>query len=110
MSINNKRTYKKVLSQTIMNGITNEIYQKEKKKRLNPNSDTENRKRVMERIAKYRKKGVSQEEAIDLIMQDKEVLEQFNYLTKNGLDMKQCILNWSNNIYRKQTNSLEKER
>ncbi len=66
----------------IMNEIECDI--RRQKERANPNTDTENRKRVMERIAEYKKKGINQEEAVDLIMQDKEVLEQFNYLTKNG--------------------------
>ena len=79
-------------------------------KGANPNTDTQNRKRVMERIADYKEKGISQEEAVDLIMQDKDVLEQFNYLTRNGLDIRQCILNWSNKIYKEQLNSHEKER
>ena len=85
---------------------------KRQKERANPNrnTDTENRKRVVERIAEYRKKGITQEEAADLIMQDKEVLEQFNYLTKNGLDIRKCILTWSNRIYRERQSSLEKER
>ena len=95
-----------------MNEIERNIKREEKgaNPNLNPNTDTQNRKRVMERIADYKEKGISQEEAVDLIMQDKDVLEQFNYLTRNGLDIRQCILNWSNKIYKEQLNSHEKER
>lgn len=107
-----RRNERARIARRIMNEIECE---RKREQRPNRDTDTENRKRVMERIEEYRQKGICQKgicqkEAVDLIIQDKKVLEQFDYLTKNGLDIRQCILNWSNKIYREQTSSFEKER
>lgn len=61
-------------------------------------TDSQNRSYVLSRISTYIKNGMSQEEAIDLIMKDKEILVKFEYLTKRGLDLRVCFTNWSNNI------------
>ena len=36
--------------------------------------------------------GKSLDEAVDLIMQD-DIMKEFDYWTKNNLDVKQCIIN-----------------
>lgn len=59
------------------------------------NQDSKNREEVIERVKQYMKKGMTQEEAVDILMQDETVMNQFAYLKKNGLDVKQCFMNWT---------------
>lgn len=75
---------------------------------LNLNQDYENRKYVKKKIAEHMEKGMSQEEAVDLIMQE-DIVSQFEYLKKNGLDIRQCFLNWTNKLRNEKSSSLNKK-
>ena len=57
--------------------------------------DRKNRKEVKEKIYEYMKNGKSQEEAVDLVLQDKEITEKFKYLENNGVNLRQCFINWT---------------
>ena len=73
--------------------ITSEIISKNTK---NPGKDdVKNRRNVQQKIFEYMDKGMTNEEAVDMVMQDEEIVEQFKYLKKNGLDIKQCFINWT---------------
>ena len=39
--------------------------------------------------------GLTNEEAVDMVMKNEKIIEQFSYLEKNGLDIRQCFLNWT---------------
>lgn len=82
-------------------------YQKQKEE-LNLNQDYENRKYVKKKIAEYMETGMSQQKAVDLIMQD-DIVSQFDYLKKNGLDIRQCFLNWTNKLRNEKSSSLNKD-
>lgn len=41
---------------------------------------------------------MSQEQAVDLILQDEKIVSQFTYLTQNGLDLKTCFINWTKRL------------
>ena len=60
------------------------------------NDDAKNRRYVMKKIIAYINSGLSEEEALQKIMED-EVANHFDYLEKNGLDKKQCFRNWIKN-------------
>lgn len=66
--------------------------------------DTENRQYVINKVKKYIIQGKNIEEAIELIMQE-DIINSFEYLTKNGLDIRTCIKNWvTSNMNSKQKN------
>jgi len=74
-------------------------------------SDAQNRSYVLSKISRYIKNGMSKNEAIDLIMQDEDILIKFEYLTKNGLDLRTCFTNWISSIERtEEYRSIEKDR
>ena len=56
-------------------------------------SDTLNRDYVVRTVVSYINKGISMEKALDKIMED-DIVKEFEYLTKNGLDMKKCFRDW----------------
>ncbi len=58
-------------------------------------TDTKNREKVIRKVIQYVKEGMTKEQAIDkVIKEEKELVENFEYLTKNGLDLKVCFNNW----------------
>ena len=57
--------------------------------------DRKNRKEVKEKIYEYMKNGKSQEEAVGLVLQDKEITKKFKYLENNGINLRQCFINWT---------------
>lgn len=65
-----------------------------RRKNGNPKTkDTENREYVQNKIIEYIEKGLSKEKAIEEIMKD-PIVKEFEYLTKNGLDIRICFKNW----------------
>ena len=56
------------------------------------NQDTENRKELVRKVNELMKNGKSFDETVDCIMDD-EIMQAFDYWTKNNLDVKQCIAN-----------------
>lgn len=71
------------------------IKQDEKNKSDTRSDDTKNRQYLVNKGIAYLKEGKNIEQALDLIMED-EVITNFEYLTKNGLDIRTCIKNWIN--------------
>ena len=74
--------------------MSTEIIYKNKKNPLEE-QDFKNRKNLQQKIFEYMDKGMTNEEAVDLVMKDKKIVEQFKYLEKNGLDIRQCFINWT---------------
>ena len=74
-------------------GLAAENTEKKVRKPCEKSQDFHNRHYVMDKIFEYIKEGKSEEEALDLIMQD-EIVKEFEYLTKNGLNLRTCFSNW----------------
>ena len=73
--------------------------------------DTKNREKVIRKVIQYVKEGMTKEQAIDkIIKEEKELVENFEYLTKNGLDLKVCFNNWVKNSDLLLIQKSEKER
>lgn len=64
----------------------------EKEKHKTVNQDTENRMYVIQKMREFIQEGYSLEDAANLMMKD-DIMKQFDYWTKNNLDVKQCIVN-----------------
>ena len=58
-------------------------------------NDTLNRDYVVREGVKYIKEGLSEEKALDKLMND-DIVKEFEYLKKNGLDIRNCFKNWIN--------------
>lgn len=58
-------------------------------------NDTKNRDYVVREEIKYIKEGLSEEKALEKLMNDK-IVKEFEYLKKNGLDIRNCFKNWIN--------------
>ena len=56
-------------------------------------NDTQNRDYVARTGVKYIKEGLSEEEALDKMMND-DIVKEFKYLKNNGLDIRNCFKNW----------------
>lgn len=56
--------------------------------------DNKNRKYVKIKINEYIQSGLSEEEALDKIMKD-DIVNKFEYLTENGLNIRECFRNWA---------------
>lgn len=65
-----------------------------KYKRVEIQKDSDNRKNVIETIQEYMARGNSLQNAVELVMKDKGLIEPFDYLVKNGWDLRQCFTNW----------------
>lgn len=76
--------------------IKNEINKNDinKDKKVEIAKDSDNRKNVIETIQEYMARGNSLQNAVELVMKDKGLIEPFDYLVKNGLDLRQCFTNW----------------
>ncbi len=60
--------------------------------------DSHNRQYIATKIKQYISEGIKEDEAIEKVIQEeKEVVDQFNYLTKNGLDIRKIFSNWARN-------------
>lgn len=56
--------------------------------------DTYNRDYVVRTIVNDIKNGLSEEKALDKIMKD-PIIKQFEYLSKNGLNIRECFKDWA---------------
>ena len=77
----------------VIPGLTAHKIQADIKPKNKVSNDTQNRDYVARTGEKYIKEGLSEEEAIDKLMNDK-IVKEFEYLTKNGLDIRNCFKNW----------------
>lgn len=73
----------------------NEKYNKHRRRQVGIDIDTNKRRYVVSKIKQYMEDGMSNEEAINLVMEEKEIINQFSYLIKNGIDIKQSFRNWT---------------
>lgn len=69
-----------------------EVLQKAERTPKIYDKDSQNRRYVVDKVLEFMKCGKSLDEAVDLIMQD-NIMKEFDYWTKNNLDVKQCIVN-----------------
>lgn len=58
--------------------------------------DTKNRNYVVEKMTEYMQNGLTEDEAVEKIMKD-PIVEQFEYLTKNKIDIRRCFRDWTRN-------------
>lgn len=72
-------------------------------------NDTYNRDYVVRTIVKDIKGGLSEEEALDKIMND-PIIKKFEYLSKNGLDIKECFRDWARRKIKKPRRNVERSR
>lgn len=69
--------------------------------------DTKNRRYVINKILENMNNGITEEEALELIMKDK-IVEQFKYLENNGCNIKICFRNWARGYKNKKEKQMEK--
>ena len=62
--------------------------------------DSKNREYVMKKMLGYLKDGLSEEMVLDKIMED-PISKEFEYLSKNGLDKRNCFRNWMNSVMKR---------
>ena len=84
------------------------IEREEKRKRL-PNEDQANRQYVQNKIKQYIEQGMQQKEIVERILND-SIMEKFEYLTRNGLDIKLCVTDWVQSAVKRYNVKTEKER
>lgn len=58
------------------------------------NQDEKVRRYVRRKMEEYVGEGHSKEEVIDLVMQQKEIVQHFSYYTKNGIDIRKIFRKW----------------
>ena len=88
-----------------LGNIVSEVYEKERLEKLKKEKsekgidrDSHNRKYIATKIRMYKKDGKSEKDAVNkVIEEEKEIVKQFDYLTKNGLDIREIFANWSKN-------------
>ena len=94
--MNSSYYYRKIKSGELFPGMSASMAKADlKREKGNPQktTDTKNREYVKDKIVEYIKSGLSEEKAIEEIMKD-PIVKEFEYLTKNGLDIKECFKNW----------------
>ncbi len=79
------------------------------KNRTIGSNDTYNRKYVAKTIAENIQNGLSEEEALDKIMKD-PIVKEFEYLTKNGLNLRECFKDWAQKELKRTRKSEERNR
>ncbi|MCI8383661.1 MAG: hypothetical protein HFJ33_02155 [Clostridia bacterium] len=89
----------------VIENINTEIMQKESRQRkqdtrkeLNLEQDMKIRRYVRRKIEEYRAEGNSKETTIERILEEKGIKQHFDYLTKNGVNLKKCFLGWLNEL------------
>lgn len=81
----------------------------EKRRESLQNEDQENRRYVRNKIKQYIELGMQQKEIVEKILND-SIMEKFEYLTRNGLDIKLCVTDWVQSTVKRQNVKTEKER
>lgn len=71
--------------------------------------DTYNRDYVVRTIVNDIKNGLSEEEALDKIMKD-PIIKQFEYLSKNGLNIRECFKDWARREIKKPRRNFARNR
>lgn len=71
--------------------------------------DTYNRDYVVRTIVKYIKDGLPEEEALDKIMND-PIVKKFEYLSNNGLNIRECFRDWTRREIKKPRRNSERTR
>ena len=74
-----------------LSAIKTEVQLNEKNKTIS--NDTQNRDYVVKTGIRYMESGLSEDEAIEKLMND-EIVQKFEYLKNNGVDIKNCFKNW----------------
>lgn len=79
--------------------IENEKFRKERKNQrenLGFEQDAKVRRYTTRKLEEYLEEGLSKEEAVDRIMQEKGIIKHFSYWTKNGIDIREMFISWIN--------------
>lgn len=84
--------------------IDKEEMKRSRQKELQQDKDHANRQKVISEIKKYIDKGMQQEQAVDYFISQngRFIDENFSYLTRNGLSVRQCIINWTHRLKAKE--------
>lgn len=69
--------------------------------------DTKNRTYVINKILDNMSNGMTEDDSLELIMQDK-IVEQFKYLENNGCNIKNCFRNWARGYKNRKEKQKEK--
>ena len=94
------RSNKIVTSGNFIPGLTAQktqqyIIEKDRyEQRKNQQTDGDYRRYIISLIQKNIEQGKTMDEAIEIALKD-DVAKKFEYLKKNGLDIKQCFKNWA---------------
>ena len=112
------RSNKIVTSGNFIPGLTAQktqqyIIEKDRyEQRKNQQTDGDYRRYITSLIQKNIEQGKTMDEAVEIALKD-DVAKKFEYLTKNGLDIKQCFKNWAEayiSKHNKKYRNLETER
>ena len=57
-------------------------------------NDSQNRKKVLKTIVKHMDNGGNLDDILDLLCSDEEINKQFEYLKRNGIDMRSTFASW----------------
>lgn len=69
---------------------------KKEKEKLGIEQDEKVRRYTKRKLEEYVEEGLSKEEAVDRIMQEKGIVKHFSYWTKNGIDIREMFISWIN--------------
>lgn len=78
----------------VVNAEKNKEIRKKERKELKIEQDEKIRRYVRRKLEEYVTEGYSSKEAVDLIMQEKGIVEHFSYWVKNGIDIRQMFTKW----------------
>ena len=76
-----------------IDNITKQIVCKQNSVAGIKSDDTINRKYVMDTVLENMSNGMTEEDALDIIMKD-SIVQKFKYLEANGCNIKECFRNW----------------
>ena len=76
------------------------IDRKKNKAKAEKNSDYKNRQYVRNKILEYINEGLRIDEIVEEILSD-DVMKNFEYLEKNGVDMIKCVSSWVQDAMKK---------
>lgn len=75
-------------------GYNTELVPIERKKESATDKDRENRSRVLRQIEEAVSKGENLDKVVEKLANNDEITKQFEYLTRNGLDLRRIFKSW----------------
>ncbi len=107
------RGYKKwqpgLASDFAMRDVTQKKSQEEKNQK-GLSEDSKNRQKLVSKVNELIESGMSLEEAIDLVIQDANIMKAFEYWKNNHVDVRECIKNLVNYKNKNKSNNRDNGR